>query len=340
MNPLFLSRVIGHQFNFVNIAWLFGILVIPVIWWLNNKRIFSASLKFSSLNNLKGIKKSRKAKIAGNLQYLFYLGLAFLFVALARPQSGTTREESFSEGVDIALSLDISSSMESVDFKPENRLGAAKKVAKEFVQGRENDRIAFIIFAGQSFTQCPLTMDYGMIINFIDQVKIGQIQDGTAIGLGLSTAVSRLANSKSKSKVVILLTDGVNNAGEIDPLTAAQIAKALNIKVYPIGMGKPGGGLIPIDDPIFGRRYQKADFDIDEPLMRKIADLTGGKYYRATDTDKLEAIFAEINEMEKTKIEVSQFTKYKELAPIFLLLGFILIALYLLLENTTFRKLP
>lgn len=340
MIPIFLSTVVGRSFRFVN-PWLFLLLlVIPLIWFLKHRKSLGATIRFSSLNNLKNIRRSNKAIAAARLPLILYLALALFVVALARPQSGITREKMTTEGVDIAISLDISSSMQSVDFKPQDRLGAAKKVAREFIEGRENDRLALIIFAAHAFTQCPLTVDYGMLINFLDQIEIGQIEDGTAIGLGLATAVSRLADSKSKSKVVILLTDGVNNRGEIDPITAARMAQALGIRVYTIGMGKPGGGLIPINDPIFGRRYQKANFELDEGVLRNIAQITGGSYFRATDTDKLAAIFQEIDEMEKTRIEISQFTKYREIAPGLIILGFILLFLFIFLGNTIYRKLP
>lgn len=340
MTPIFLATIINRFFRFVSPWWLVGLAIIPIIWWLTTSKKTSASIRFSSIDNLKGISRSSRALMAARLPVIFFLGLALLFVALSRPQSGVTQEKMWTEGVDIALSLDISSSMRSVDFKPDDRLGAAKKVAKEFIEGRENDRIALVIFAAHAFTQCPLTTDYGMIINFLDKVQIGQIEDGTAIGLGLATGVRGLANSKAKSKVAILLTDGVSNRGEIDPITAARMAEALGIRVYTIGMGKPGGGLIPVDDPIFGRRYQKVDFDLDEPMLRRIAKITDGRYFRATDTDKLTKIFAEIQELEKTKIETTQFTRYRELFPWFLIPGVLLVLAFVVFGNTIFRKLP
>ncbi|MFP4458193.1 MAG: vWA domain-containing protein [Candidatus Zixiibacteriota bacterium] len=335
-----IAPVIDRFYRFMHPWMLLLLVIIPLVFWFYYKIKSGASLKFSSLKNLRGIKRSRKAIAASRVPALFFLSLALFIFALARPQSGTTKEKMHTDGVDIAISLDISSSMKSVDFKPENRLGAAKKVAKDFIGERENDRISLVIFAAHAFTQCPLTMDYGMIINFLDKVEIGQIEDGTAIGLGLAMAANRLANSKSKSKVIVLLTDGVNNRGEIDPITASKIAQALDIRVYTIGMGKPGGGMMPVDDPIFGRRYQKADFDLDEDVLTRIANATGGRYFRATDTDKLEAIFKEIDEMEKTKIEVTRFTRYRELGPVFMGFGAILFLLYILLNFTVFRKLP
>jgi Ca-activated chloride channel family protein len=325
MIPAILQGVTSSITRFASPWFLLAFILIPFLLWFATRKKLSASIRFSSLTNLKGIKKSPRTRAAGRLFIILLIGLSFLIIALARPQTGLTQEKMHSEGVDIVISLDVSSSMKSVDFKPVDRLTAAKKVAHDFISGRENDRIGLVIFSAYAFTQCPLTTDYGMLLNFLDQVNFGQIEDGTAIGLGLATAANRLANSTSKSKVIILLTDGVNNRGEIDPITAARIAQALDLRVYTIGIGRPGGALMPVDDPIFGRRYQKADFDIDEPVLREIARITGGQYFRADDTDKLAAIINEIDEMERTLIEVTKFTKYRELAPVFMTLGLLFV---------------
>ena len=238
------------------------------------------------------------------------------------------------------LALDISSSMMAEDFKPKNRLEVAKLVAQDFVKGRTSDRIGMVVFAGESYTQCPLTLDYGVLLNFIRDVKIGLVEDGTAIGMSIANAVNRLRDSKSKSKVIILLTDGRNNSGELHPLSAAQIAKALDVKIYTIGAGSKGTALYPIVDPVFGKRYQRLPVEIDEDLLQKIASMTGGKYFRAIDKSSLEKIFDEIGQLEKTKIEVKEYTRYRELFSIFLSLGLILFGLEMLLSNTKFKKIP
>ena len=274
--------------------------------------------------------------------YLFRLVIIGLIIlGLARPQSGTRKQEITTEGIDIMMVMDVSSSMLAEDFKPKNRIEAAKDVAEEFIHGRTNDRIGLVIFAGEAFTQCPLTLDYGVLTELIDKVQVAPRDwDGTAIGNGIATAVMRLKDSKARSKVIILLTDGRNNAGEINPLTAAQVAQTFDIRVYTIGAGTRGSALYPVDDPLFGRRYVSMPVEIDEDLLRKVAAQTNGQYFRATDTEKLRQIYQEINEMEKTKIEVKEFTKYKELFVNYAGAGLALLLLELLLLNTWLRKLP
>jgi len=264
----------------------------------------------------------------------------FLFIiALARPRSGYEETKIHTEGIDIVLTMDLSTSMKAVDFKP-NRLEAAKVVAEDFIKGRTNDRIGLVVFAAESFTQCPLTLDYGVLTSFLERLDFGLIEDGTAIGMGLATGVNRLKTSKAKSKVLILLTDGKNNAGVIDPITAAELAKTYQIKVYTIGVGTRGEAMYPVDDPIFGKRYVPQKVDIDEDLLREVARITGGKYYRAIDENKLKSIYDEISSMEKTKVEVENYMKYKELAWIFVLAGLFLLFIEMILNNTLFRKLP
>jgi len=197
-----------------------------------------------------------------------------------------------------------------------------------------------VIFAGKSFTQCPLTLDYGVLLSFLDQVKIGMVEDGTAIGMGLATAINRLRDSQAKSKLIILLTDGRNNRGEIDPVTAAKAAQALGIKIYTIGAGKRGSALYPIEDPIFGKRYVRLPVDIDEETLRKVATTTGGKYFRATDAQKLSAIYKEISRMEKTKIKVREYMEYSERFGRFLFPAFLFLMIEIGLANTRFRKIP
>jgi Ca-activated chloride channel family protein len=265
----------------------------------------------------------------------------FIFVlALARPQAGQKEEEIITEGIDIMLTLDISGSMKAEDFAPQNRLGAAKDVLREFIKSRHSDRIGLVVFSRFSFTQCPLTLDYGTLLELLDKIDIGMIEDGTAIGTAITNAVNRLRDSNVKSKIIILLTDGVNNAGKIDPLTAAKAAKALGVKIYTIGAGKPGGAMYPMEDPIFGKRYVHMDTEVDEVLLKNIADETGGLYFRAEDKEGLREIYKTIGRLEKTKIETKEYANYTELAVIFILPGFILLLLEIILANTIFIKIP
>lgn len=263
-----------------------------------------------------------------------------MIFALARPQSSHSRQQIASEGIDILLILDISGSMRAEDFKPDNRLHAAKAVIHDFLDDRKNDRIGLVVFAGESFTQCPLTLDYRVLGNLLLNVEIGMLEDGTAIGDALANATNRLRHSTAKSKIAILLTDGENNAGAIDPLTAAQAAKALDIKVYTIGMGKEGGAFIPYHDPIFGLQYSPNRTYVDEETLKQIAEITDGRYFRATDNQKLAEIYQEINQLETTKIEVTEYTRYKELAAYPLIFATFLLMLEIVLLNTRLRKIP
>jgi Ca-activated chloride channel homolog len=216
----------------------------------------------------------------------------------------------------------------------------AKEVIKEFVQGRQNDRIGLVIFAGQAFTQCPLTLDYGVLLTFLDQVDFGMVEDRTAIGMGLATAVNRLRDSKAKSRIIILLTDGINNAGEIDPETAADIAHALGIRVYTIGVGKPGKAPYPVEDPVFGKRYIYMDNELDERQLTKIAEITGGRYFRAKTEDMLKNVYDQISQLEKTKVKVKEYLQFDEHFPYLLMLGALALLLELLMRETVLRRLP
>jgi len=296
-------------------------------------------MKFSSFQNL--VSKRRWNPGVDRILLLVQAFAVLLLIAgLSRPRKGLTKTEISSYGVDIVMSLDISGSMKAIDFKPKNRLFVAKEVAENFIMERKTDRIALVLFARYAYTQCPLTTDHGVVIDLLRKARIGMIEDGTAIGLGLAQACGRLKNSKAKSKIVILLTDGRNNSGEIDPETAIKIAKALNIKVYTIGAGKPGEALIPVQDPFWGTRYAKIQDELDEDLLQKIAYETGGKYFRAKDPEGLAAIFETINKMEKSEIKVHKFTNYRELFRPFLLAGLFLIILGIVLSNTRFLKFP
>jgi Ca-activated chloride channel family protein len=267
------------------------------------------------------------------------LALAALIFALGRPQTGATSESVLTEGIDIVLAIDISTSMLAEDLAP-NRLVAAKAVAAEFVTGRRNDRIGLVAFAGQAFTQVPLTLDYSVVTSLLAELDPGMITDGTAVGMGLATAVKRLQASDAESKVVILLTDGRSNAGEIGPVTAAQMAEALGVRVYTIGAGSRGTARVPVDDPFRGRVYATMRVDIDEESLQQIAEATGGRYFRATDTESLAAIYEEIDRLETTEIEVENFTQYEERFPLPVGLGLLLVVAEATLSRTLLRKLP
>lgn len=264
----------------------------------------------------------------------------FLVAALARPQKTSAEREYSTQGVDIVIALDISGSMLAEDFKPENRIAVAKQEAAKFIRGRENDRIGLIVFARKAFTQCPLTLDYDVLISLLQDIQIGMISDGTAIGMGLATAVNRLRDSKAKSKVVILITDGANNAGNIDPITAAELAKAFGIKVYAICIGRGGLVPFPINDPLFGKRYVQAEVEIDEMVLKRIADITRGLFFRARDSKALEEIYEKINQLEKTEIKVKEYRSFDELFTYFLVPGLLLLLMELIIRNTIAVKIP
>ncbi len=328
------------DYHFANREWLYGLLVlIPMVaWYVWRQRRRQTTLRFSGLQPFASVPVPARAWLRHLLFVLRLLAVALLFIVMARPQSVNRWQKVSTEGIDIIIDLDISSSMLAQDFNP-NRLEAAKDVAIKFISGRPDDRIGLVVFSGESFTQCPLTTDHAVLINLFKEVKSGMIEDGTAIGDGLATAINRLKDSKAKSKVVILLTDGMNNAGEIAPLTAAEIAKTFGIRVYTIGVGTRGTAPYPVQTP-YGIRYQQMRVQIDEEVLQKIAAMTGGKYFRATNNKKLEEIYQAIDRLEKSKIDVKQFSKRQEEYMRFGLLA----ALFLLLEwalgNSVLRKMP
>lgn len=274
------------------------------------------------------------------------LALALLVVAFARPQIVEKEEQIRTEGIDIMLALDISGSMQAEDFKPRNRLHVAKSVVSDFLDLIRNDRVGLVVFAGQAFTQCPLTLDYDVLRSLLARVEIGMIEDGTAVGTALANSVNRLKDSAAKSKVVILLTDGENNAGKIDPETAAKVAEAMGVRVYTIGVGKKGGAPIPVNHPVYGRVYARNPdgslylTKIDEESLVKIADVTGGQYFRATDARALSEIYAQILELERTKFQVKQFEKAREYFRWAAVPALALLLLELLLAHTRLRVLP
>jgi Ca-activated chloride channel family protein len=318
--------------------WLFLLLPAMTAWYIfvYNKR--HPTMRLSATDAFKNMRRTSRYY----LQHLPFVcrcaGVAFVIVALARPQSATQSESVHTEGIDIVLSLDISSTMLAQDFKP-NRVEVAKDIATQFIAERISDRIGLVVFAGESFTQCPLTTDRVTLVNLLKDVECGMIEDGTAIGNGLATAVSRLKDSKSVSRVVILLTDGVNNSGEISPLMAAEIAQTYGIRVYTIGVGSIGTAPYPVMTP-FGVQMQEMKVEIDEDMMRKIADMTGGKYFRATNNTKLLSIYKEINQMEKAKVEVDSLTHLKEEFVPYALIALLFLLMDILLRLTILRRLP
>lgn len=320
---------------------LLGIIPFLVLWYLRHNKKASGTLRFSNIGVIKKISRTPSRRYRHLLFVFRLIAISLLIIGFARPQSGTKEEKIITEGIDIILAMDISSSMLAEDLaQHRNRLDVTKEVATEFIKQRTNDRIGMVVFSGKSFTQCPLTMDYGIVLNFLKEIQIGMIEDGTAIGMAIANCVNRLRASKAKSKVVILLTDGRNNRGELDPLTAAQIAKTMNVRIYTIGAGKRGEAMYPIDDPFLGKRYVPMRVDIDDEVLTKIANITGGRYFRATDKTSLEKIYKEIGELEKTKIEVKEFTRYEELFVNFLAFAFGVLMLEIILANTRFRRIP
>jgi len=297
-------------------------------------------IKISSFANLPETGRSFKEYLKYFMFAMKVIAIGLLIVALARPQSKTSWKNITTEGIDIVLAMDISASMLAKDFKP-NRIEAAKEVAMEFVDARPNDRIGLVIFSGESFTQCPLTTDHAIIKNLMGQIKPGMVADGTAIGMGLATSVSRIKDSKAKSKVIVLLTDGVNNMGAIAPQTAAEIAKAFGVRIYTIGVGTMGKALAPVALYPNGQyAYDYVPVEIDEKMLANIADMTGGKYFRATGNNKLAAIYREIDRMEKTIVEERKHTRRTEEFFPFVLIAGILLLLDFTLNNTILRSLP
>lgn len=291
--------------------WLFLILPLILIWYiLKNKKIHE-SLSYSSAGVFENFKPSFRQRFRHLPIVLRLISLSLIIIVLARPQSSSSRRSIDSEGIDIVIAMDVSGSMLAQDFKP-NRLEAAKEKAIDFVKARSNDRVGLAIFAGEAFTQSPITIDHEVIKTLISEIETGRIKDGTAIGDGLAIAVNRLKDSKAESKVAILLTDGVNNTGFISPETAAELAKTYGVKVYTIGVGSQGKAPYPATDPFGRTRLVNVDVEIDEDNLTKIAELTGGEYFRATNNESLKKIYSKIDELEKTKIEVSYFNDYNE----------------------------
>jgi len=299
------------QFAQTEWFYLLFLLVLPLLWYIYKFRAQFPGLQISTLKFWPKAGTPYKVYFMHFAFVLRLLVLTFLLVALARPQTSFSTRTSYTEGIDIVLSLDVSSSMLAQDFKPD-RLEAAKEVATKFVSGRENDRMGLVVFSGESFTLCPLTLDRAVLMNQIQTIQSGIIEDGTAIGLGLANAINRLKDSKAKSRIIILMTDGVNNKGEIDPVTAADLAQTLGIRVYTIGIGTRGLAPYPVET-MFGTEYQQMEVEIDEAILSDVATRTGGKYFRATNNMELKTVYDEIDTLEKSKIEVEESNQKEEL---------------------------
>ncbi|MGL5564000.1 MAG: vWA domain-containing protein [Tannerellaceae bacterium] len=315
------------------------IALIPmVVWYIWKLRNSQATVQMSTVQPFDQMPESYKIKLR-HLPYLLRLiAVGLLIIVLARPQSTDSWQNSTTEGIDIMLAMDISGSMLAEDLKP-NRLEAAKDVAASFINGRPNDNIGLVVFSGESFTQVPLTTDHAVLINLFKDIHSGMIEDGTAIGLGLANSVSRIKDSNAKSKVIVLLTDGSNNMGEIAPLTAAEIAKSFGIRVYTIGVGSQGTAPYPFQTA-FGVQYKNVPVDIDEGTLEQIASLTGGQYFRATDNASLKKIYSEIDKLEKSKISVQEFSKKQEDYHLWALIALLLLVFELLTRNTLLRNIP
>jgi Ca-activated chloride channel family protein len=299
----------------------------------------SSAIRYSDLSFFK--RTTRRGSVLRYVQPgMIIIALVFMTIALARPQKGRIYEEIETKGVDIILCLDISTSMRAEDFKPKNRLFVAKQKAKEFIEKRKGDRIGLVVFAADALTQCPLTFDHRILEHLLDYVDFGLLEDGTAIGMGLATAVARLKGSKAKEKMIILLTDGRNNAGELDPESAAKLGQAYNIKIYCIGVGTRGKVPYPVDHPIFGRQYVQAEFDLDMEILNKISSMTNGQAFLASDAEALETIYDEIDELEPTTFKTTQHTLYSEKSGDFMFVAVIILFLGLVLGMTVLRRLP
>jgi Ca-activated chloride channel family protein len=328
------------MFRFEHPWLLLLLLLIPVVAWFALRRGHNRSIAYPSVELLLGAGLEapvwkRHGKLALRL-----LAIALVILAVAHPQTGRSQHTEYAEGIDIMLVLDTSGSMQAQDFEPKNRLFVAREVVKEFIAKRRQDRIGLVVFAADAITQCPLTLDYTLLAKLVDGVDFGMLDDGTAIGVALATACNRLRSSDATSRVVILLTDGQNNAGMVDPITAARVAASLGVKVYTVGVGTRGRAPMPIDDPVFGRRLVSVDVDIDEPTLRRIAELTDGRYFRATDRAELEEIYDRIDALEKSKVESETYVEYTSRFAWFVIPALALLMLELAFEQTWLRETP
>jgi Ca-activated chloride channel homolog len=326
--------------KFAQPHYLYLLLLIPVLiaWYFYKQKKNNADLQISTTDGFDSNVKSLRLYLYHGLYVLRLLAVTLLIIALARPQTNLSRQDISVEGIDIVLALDISGSMLARDFNPD-RLEASKDVSMDFIDGRPNDRIGLVIFSGETFTQCPITTDHAVLKNLFKDLRSGMIEDGTALGDGLATAVNRLRTSKAISKVIILMTDGNNNMGSVDPLSAAEIAKLYGIRIYTVGVGTRGMAPYPVQTP-YGIQLQSVKVDIDEALLKEVSRLTDGRYFRATNNGKLRQIYQEIDKLEKSKIDVTEFRRKKEEYLLLALAAFIFIALEILLRNIVFKNIP
>ena len=328
--------------DFWNVVWI--PLLIPPLLFVYFRKRRRGSVCYSSLAYFRTLPPTLSRFRRHFLILLRVAVLILLTIALMRPREGTEKTKIHTEGIDVVLAIDVSGSMNAEDFSigntRQNRLFVVKEVVQDFIKRRQNDRIGIVIFGGRAYTLCPLTLDQGVLLQFLERAKVGMLEDGTAIGDGLTTALNRIRKVKSKSKVIILLTDGAENAGKVDAKTAAELARSVGVKVYTIGVGSKGPVPFPTKD-VFGRTvYELVRIDLDEPLLRAVAERTGGEYYRATDTERLRDIYATIDRLEKTKIETNVFVQYRELFSPFVFFAMLLILMEIVLGQTLLRTLP
>lgn len=333
-----MSKIFPYTFAHPHFLWL--LLAIPLLlyWFYYKRNAYYPTFNIPQKGGIFMHADTFKVILLKYLPILKVAAFGFLVIALARPQSALSESEINTEGIDIVMSLDISGSMLARDFEPD-RLEAAKKVAMQFIKDRKNDRIGLVVFSGESFTQCPITIDHQVLLNLFKDIHSGMVEDGTAIGMGLATAVTRLKESKSKSKVIILMTDGVNNMGYIDPYTAIKIAKAYNIRVYTIGVGKNGMAPYPVKDQNGNTFYQNFPVQIDEPLLKQIANETGGMYFRATGNKSLKEVYNKIDKLEKSKIKISNYHRKSEHYHIFLCLALVCLLTEFILSKTYLKTI-
>lgn len=324
------------SFSYPVFLWAIIVVVPLMIFIIRKDKQRFAPIKYSNLEQLSQRSKTWRIRLGNIPDILRIIVVVLLLVATARPHVSLSKDDKSVEGIDIIMALDVSPSMLAEDFRP-NRLECAKKVAANFIQNRKSDEIGLVVFSGEAFTQCPPTIDHNVLLELLKQTKSGDLQDGTAIGDGLTTAINRIKDSKAKSKAIILITDGDNNAGQIDPLQAASIAKQYNIRVYTIGVGKIGQAPFPVQTP-FGRQYQQIDVKIDEGLLTSIANTTGAKYFRSTKNSSLEEIFKEIDSMEKSIINLSVYNQKKDVGFNFAYAALIILLLETVLRYMVFKR--
>ena len=328
------------------LALLFLLLLVPMIWlYVRREKGLRPALRFPLTQAMPHVKKSLAQRLRHLPFILRVVGVTLLIVALARPQKGSSSQEVTTHGVDIMLAFDCSSTMLALDFKPKNRFFVAQKTAQEFIDKRPGDRIGLVAFAGRAVTKCPLTLDHPVLTQFVADLSVGDIEDGTAIGTAIATAARRLMDTDAKSRILVLLTDGDNNRGEVPPLVAAEAAAKVGVKIYAIAIGKEGMVPFPVTmvDPWTGRQqqtFQNQPSQINETLLKEIASKTGGKFFRAQNTEELSQIYSVIDKLEKSTIRTTVFTSWDEKFYLFLIFGFCMLVLELILANTRLRRIP